>query len=949
MPFSSRQRIHLYLLGLLLFGSLASAMKTEDFKTCSQSGFCQRNRLYADDAAALGDAFRSPYAVDADSLHLSLEDTAHITADIINKNADKRFTMALTFLQDNTVRVQMNEKDPLHPRFDAHAAHTLVKAPVAQAPQAVDRTQDNQVTMILDASRKVIVTLEPVKVDFLVNDASVITLNDRGFFNFEHLRTKESHKPKMIQQQNDDGTLEDVQHAAEDTMWEETFKSWTDPKPNGPESIALDISFNGFSHVYGIPEHASTLSLKETRGGDNAYTEPYRLYNTDVFEYALDSPTSLYGAIPFMTAHRKDLSAGIFWMNPSETWIDIVKTKSSKNSLAKLLDFGKKEVTTTQTHWMSEAGVLDLFVFLGPTAKDVLRQYTSLTGTPALPQQFAIGYHQCRWNYINQKDVLEVDQKFDEFEMPYDVIWLDIEYTVEKKYFTWDNTKFPDPIAMEKQLDDKGRQLVAIVDPHIKRADDFPVFEVANKDHYFVQKPTGGDYEGWCWPGQSSWPDFFDPKVCQWWQSLFAFDKFVGTRENVHIWHDMNEPSIFNGPEITMQKEMIHHGNWEHRNLHNLYGLLSFAATSEGVRTRTKVPKRPFVLSRSFYAGAQRYGAVWTGDNMADWDSLAMSMPMILSSGLGGMPFNGADVPGFFGNPGPELLARWYQTGVFQPFFRGHAHIDTKRREPYLVDEPYRSITRKALRTRYALLPYWYTLFYDAFKTGTPMMRPMFMEFPQEEQIFAMEDQFMVGDSILVKPITTEQTTSTDVYFPGEQPWYDLETYQPIYHHGYRTVDAPLEKIPAYYRGGRIIPRRERPRRSSAAMALDPFTLMIALDKKSNAEGTLYLDDGESYDYEAGTFAHTHFVYNKGILTCDSLHADGASAGAQAFAKKMSSVRVERLVLMGTHRQPNRVQLLTKQTTLDLAFSYHEAVSSLEIRDPAVSVVECDWTIRFDF
>lgn len=174
-------------------------------------------------------------------------------------------------------------------------------------------------------------------------------------------------------------------------------------------------------------------------------------------------------------------------------------------------------------------------------------------------------------------------------------------------------------------------------------------------------------------------------------------------------------------------------------------------------------------MTRGFYAGVQRIGPVWTGDNMANWESLYYSNPMILSNGLGGVVFSGADVPGFFNNPTPELLVRWYQAAVYQPFFRAHAHIDTKRREPYLSEEPYRSMTRAALRERYALLPYWYTLFYEAYSTGTPMMRPMFMEFPEDEHLFATEDQFMVGEGILVKPVTEEGAQSTNVYFPDNE------------------------------------------------------------------------------------------------------------------------------------------------------------------------------------
>ncbi|KAG0177650.1 hypothetical protein DFQ29_004616 [Apophysomyces sp. BC1021] len=940
-------RTRLALIGafILLVTTCVTAMKKEDFKTCSQSAFCRRNRAYADEVLA-DPTYQSPYVLIKDSIRM---DDSKLLADVKNTETEIVLTLDVHVLQDNTARVRINEKNPIKPRYEDHIQHTLHREPVQVKFSESKTDKDGEITIALDTqgSRKIVISPEPVRIKFFVDDEPIISLNDRGFFHFEHLRTKETHKPKMIQQTKDDGTVEEVEAESEQGLWEETFKSWTDPKPNGPESIALDVSFHGFSHVYGIPEHASSLSLKETRGGDNAYEEPYRLYNTDVFEYALDSPTSLYGAVPFMVAHRKNMSAGVFWMNPSETWVDIVKTKEEKkNGSKKIWSFGKEvsEIQSTKTHWISEAGVLDLFVFLGPSTKDVLRQYHQLTGPPALPQMFAIGYHQCRWNYINERDVLEVDSQFDNHDMPYDVIWLDIEYTDEKKYFTWDNPKFPEPIEMEKQLEHKGRQLVVIIDPHIKRAENYRICQEAKDQNLFVKQPGGDDYEAWCWPGQSSWVDFHSPAAREWWKNQFSFDKFTGTRENVYIWNDMNEPSIFNGPEITMQKEMIHHGNWEHRVLHNLYSLLSHGSTSDGVKERTAVAKRPFVLARGFYAGVQRYGPIWTGDNMATWDALQYSNPMILTNSMGGVPFSGADVPGFFNNPSPELLVRWYQAAVFQPFFRGHAHIDTKRREPYLSEEPYRSITRAALRERYALLPYWYTLFYDAYKNGTPMMRPMFMEFPEDENLFTTEDQFMLGSGIMVKPVTTEGGVTAEVYFAGDQPWYDMHTHKSMQPTGYQTVDAPLEKVPAYYRGGHIIPRRERIRRSSTAMKRDPFTLVIALDHNGDAQGTLYLDDGETYAYESGAYVHTSFTFKNGVLTSENIHENAAGTAAKEFAETIKELRIERIRLLGAH-QPRRVQVIQGSEEREVPFEHDSSTFETVIKDPKTSVVESGWKI----
>lgn len=284
------------------------------------------------------------------------------------------------------------------------------------------------------------------------------------------------------------------------------------------------MTFVNYEHVYGIPEHASSFALKSTTGGQGEYSEPYRLYNLDVFEYALDSPSALYGAIPFMYAHRKTSSgssdAALLWLNAAETWIDISKTEK-KNPLH--FSTGAK---SSQTHWISESGTLDLLVFLGPDSKTIFKQYGELTGYTPLPPLFSIGHHQCRWNYLNEEDVLSVDAGFDEHEIPYDAIWLDIEYTDDKQYFTWDPRNFPHPEQMMEKLDTNRRKLITIIDPHIKRKDGYWVHKEGEKKDLMVKNADGNPFDGWCWPGSSSWVDFTLPKAREWWTSLFKFDKF---------------------------------------------------------------------------------------------------------------------------------------------------------------------------------------------------------------------------------------------------------------------------------------------------------------------------------------------------------------------------------------------------------------------------------------
>lgn len=202
------------------------------------------------------------------------------------------------------------------------------------------------------------------------------------------------------------------------------------------------------------------------------------------------------------------------------------------------------------TFWMSEAGVVDAFFFVGPGPKDVLRQYASVTGTQAMPQEFAVAYHQCRWNYRDEEDVAAVDAGFDEHDIPYDVLWLDIDHADGKRYFTWDRVLFPHPEEMQNKLAAKGRHMVTIVDPHIKRDDSFYLHKEATEKGYYVKDASGKDFDGWCWPGSSSYPDMLNPEIREWWAEKFSLKEYVGSTPSLYIWNDMNEPSVFNGPEV---------------------------------------------------------------------------------------------------------------------------------------------------------------------------------------------------------------------------------------------------------------------------------------------------------------------------------------------------------------------------------------------------------------
>jgi len=623
----------------------------------------------------------------------------------------------------------------------------------------------------------------------------------------------------------------------------------------------------------------------------------------------------------------------------------VIKEKEAHNPLS--LGIGAK--TDTKTHWFSESGLIDVFVFLGPTPGDVTKAYGELTGYTQLPQEFSVAYHQCRWNYITDEDVKDVDRKMSKYEIPYDVIWLDIEYTNEKKYFTWGPDTFPNPIGMLEQLDKSERKLVAIIDPHIKNTDNYPIVDELKKKDLAVHNKDGNIYEGWCWPGSSHWIDCFNPAAIKWWTSLFKYDAFKGTASNLFIWNDMNEPSVFNGPETTMPKDNLHYQNWEHRDVHNINGMTFHNATYQALLERKKGEiRRPFILTRSFYSGSQRLGAMWTGDNEAKWDHLAAAFPMIINNGIAGFPFAGADVGGFFGNPEKDLLTRWYQAGAFYPFFRGHAHIDTRRREPYLAGEPYTGIITQALRLRYALLPAWYTAFHEASVDGTPILRPHYFQYPGDEAGFAIDDQFFVGSTgLLAKPVVTENTESLDIYLPDDEIYYDYFTYEKFSGKGKVTISAPLEKIPLLMQGGHIIPRKDRPRRSSGLMRWDPYTLVIVLDKSGNAKGELYVDDGETFDYQQGAYIHRSFEFSNGVLESKDLGLKGKLT--DKYHKTMKNVGVEKVVIVGAPKawEGKKGVKVSKE---DVGFEFHGEgggkAAWAVVKKPGVKIGE-DWRIEF--
>lgn len=401
----------------------------------------------------------------------------------------------------------------------------------------------------------------------------------------------------------------------------------------------------------------------------------------------------------------------------------------------------------------------------------------------------------------------------------------------------------------------------------------------------------------------------------------------------------MNEPSVFYGPEQTMPKDVVHYGGWEHREVHNLYGFHQHMATAEGLITRSGGSERPFVLTRSFFAGSQRLGAVWTGDNVATWEYLKISIPMLLSLSVTGIVFCGADVGGFAQDPGPELLVRWYQAAALQPFFRGHSAKTTKRREPWVFGEVVTAAIRTAIQQRYCLLPYWYTLFYQAHTCGLPPLRPLWVEFPKEQSTFSVDSQYMIGRALLACPVTEPGVQEVEVLLPGsDETWYDIHSAEA--YKGGRTLSLPvtLDTLPVFQRAGSVVFRSTGSGSCTAELQRLPLTITVGLNSQGAADGDLYLDDGHSFNYrDRKAFCVRRFNMLSGRLLCRPASDEGTFA---------CDTVIQSVIILGLKLKPSKVVVHvsgTKDTSA--AFQYTGSCSMLTVRSLNLRVAQ-DWDLQ---
>jgi alpha-glucosidase len=618
-------------------------------------------------------------------------------------------------------------------------------------------------------------------------------------------------------------------------------------------------------HYFGLGDKTGPL---DRRG--HAFT----MWNTDAYRFQ-ESTDPIYKSIPFFMAFRAGMATGVFLDNTWRTSFDFGKESPSFYS------FG------------AVAGPVDYYIFPGPSPRQVVESYAWLTGKPPLPPRWMLGFQQSRFSYSPESRLMEIANRLRSDRIPADAVYLDIDFQDRNRPFTVDTKTFPDLPQALITLHKMQFHVVAITDLHIADAPNqgYSPYDSGMEGNEFLHQPNGSVYAGAVWPGLSVFPDFTRAATRAWWGTLYKPFVAMGLDG---FWNDMNEPSVFDSHTGTIPLDVLHRidepglrpRTAPHAEIHNVYGMENSRATFDGLR-ELEPDTRPFVLTRASYAGGQRYAATWTGDNSSTWNHLRMTNPMLESLGLSGFSFSGADVGGFAGTPPPDLLTKWIEVASFQPIDRDHTEKGTGDQEPWVGGVEQENIRRRYIEERYR-------------RTGLPMMRPLFLDYPDATRDKhpidvdpGVESEFLLGHDLLIAPSPyPEEPDSYTVEFPSST-WYDYWTGElvPPAADPAPILNAPpppgdqvaltarihptLDALPVFVRAGAILPI-EPLVQSTEETPQGPLTLRIYAG--DDCRGSLYTDDGESFAFERGDFLRMSFtcaVTSSGIEITISKH-DGS-------------------------------------------------------------------------
>lgn len=575
----------------------------------------------------------------------------------------------ISFITDRIVRVYSSMEEKHRP-----------SRAVVQEPKKVDFQARQQKEFITIKTKKLLVRVrDEFQVDFLTPDGRMIS----------EQTARTTKKQEITAQQAE--LLAKEGHEL--------------PKKQSDHTFEVVRMLHPKEHIYGLGDKTGFL---DKRG------YAYEMWNSDIPDTHTDFFPSLYKSVPFFISMRPHFTYGIFLDNTSKSYFDM----------------GKEEAE--RYYFAADGGDLDYYFIAGETMRDILGAYTGLTGRTALPQKWTLGYHQSRWGYITEDDIMDVAEKMRQCRIPCDSIHFDIDYMDAFKVFTWNRKNYKDPKKTLQKLTEMGYKPVTIIDPGVKKEDGYDVYEEGIKNGYFAFSAENELYVNEVWPGDAVFPSFTNPKVRSWWADKQKFLIDMGVRG---VWNDMNEPASFKGPlpddvQFADEDDTV----ILHKDAHNIYGHCMAMATKDGWLKYDG--RRPFIITRAAYAGTQRYALVWTGDNQSIWAHLQMAIPQLCNLGLSGFSYAGTDVGGFGADTTKELLARWVQVGCLSPFFRNHSAQGTRKQEPWQFDKELLEIYRKYVELRYHLLPYIYDCFFESEQTGLPIMRPLMLNFEKDAETY---------------------------------------------------------------------------------------------------------------------------------------------------------------------------------------------------------------------
>ncbi|ESO11524.1 hypothetical protein HELRODRAFT_96716 [Helobdella robusta] len=674
--------------------------------------------------------------------------------------------------------------------------------------------------------------------------------------------------------------------------------------------------------LYGLGENYGPLLIDATQ---------YRKFTFWARDQIPIMHSNLYGAHPFyMNIEKSKEAHGVFFLNSNAMEVDVQP--------APALTF------------RTIGGVLDFYIFTGPTLENVVQQYVQTIGIPAMPPFWGLGFHLCRWKYNNIDRLKTIIKRNKDIGIPYDVQWSDIDYMENEKLWTYDKVNYNGLPQLIDQLHKDTMKYIIILDPGIsdKYPGRYPPYDRGVQQNVFIRNYTGHILQGQVWPGPTVYPDFTHPNATSWW--LKDAEDFHKVLPYDGLWIDMNEPSNFvSGSSVGCTMNNLDRppfvpaisgdGTLEfktlcgsarqhvstHYNLHNMYGLHEAMATHEVLLKIMK--KRSLSVSRSTFPSHGKYGQHWTGDVRATWTDLYYSIPGLLNFQMFGIPFVGADVCGFSGNSNEELCIRWTQLGAFYPFMRNHNDGDSIDQDPGAWGTSAQKIMKEAIELRYSLLPFMYTQFYLNQLDGSPVIRPLSFAFQADVETYKIDKQFLWGSSLLISPILERGKFNLTAYFPSGG-WYDVFNHFKLTSVGrYYYLNTPLNKINLHLREGNIIPWQQSAV-TTAKSRKNAINLMAGLDTKQAATGQLFWDDGDSLD----TIGKKLYTLIKFTASRGTLYGKVQLKGY----RPVDELRLGSIAILGVDRKPTTLLLNNKTKE----FQWRDDVNEIFITNANVTLLE---------